>query len=855
MNQRLTPLPIDPYLDLLGEHLQRSSAVVLVAPPGSGKTTRVAPWLVRSQLFDPSQRIYLLQPRRVAARATAERIAFEQDWRVGDQVGYQVRFEKTATETTPLVVATEGILLRKLQDDPLLAETSVVILDEFHERSLNADLLLGMLRRIQTTLRDDLKLVIMSATIETDLLTRYFGTVPIMEVAGSLFPVEVKYRPLKSPMSMVEHVTETVLLTCERSEGDMLVFLPGVGEISRIQQALQSNPAMRVRDVLPLHGSLPLEQQNRVLRSSAKPRIVLATNVAETSLTLEGIRVVIDSGQARVLRFDPSVGLDRLQLEPICQASATQRAGRAGRLSAGTCIRLWDESSQRARPAYLEPEIRRVDLSAAILQMYKWGEKANSGFPWLQPPREDAVANAIRLLQRLGALHGENLTGIGEVMAGLPIAPRLARLLIESQRFGHLPVGALVAALLSERDPFLKSRDGAGARGRAGLHTKSQARWDCDVTQKVHALQSYFDGGSYVTSFGEIHRQGAQTIADVGQQLTELVREMLGTAIKANSNPTIHADDAIRLSLLAAYPDRLAKRRSQNDQRALMVGGRGIKLAPSSGVTQPELFLCIDVDGAASEAVVRMACGIEADWLPSDMLEERDELFFHPTQKQVVARRRQLWDDLVLAETPTAIEDLASCSELLFSAASNQWRELMPSKDDSVDSFLARVSCLREWLPELNLPVFDDAAMLEVVKQLCEGRRSFEEIRKAPWLDWLRNRLTQEQLQTLDREAPERVEVPSGSRIRIEYAPGKAPVLAVRIQEVFSWKATPRIARGRVPLLLHLLAPNFRPQQITDDLTSFWNSAYHEVRKELRRRYPKHAWPEDPTTAAPVKKG
>ena len=841
-------LPVDDCLPQVVEAFRNHSCLILQAPPGSGKTTRVAPYVLEHLALENSSRIQLLQPRRVAARATAERIAFERGWRLGDKVGYQVRFESRFHQQTPLLVSTEGILLRRIQADPILEDIGMVLFDEFHERTIAMDLLLGMIRRIQSSIRPDLKLLIMSATLATESLQAYLDGAPVIEAQGVAYPVELSYRPPALRQNLVEHVVETILHSVHRSKGDLLVFLPGVGEIQRTMQSLRS-AQLSDWDILPLHGRLPLEEQNRTLRSGQRPRIVLATNVAETSLTLQGIRTVIDSGQVRVLRFDPSIGLDRLELEPICQASATQRAGRAGRTASGYCVRLWDAQATSSRPEYLEPEIRRLDITGTLLQLYEWGEGAGQDFPWLLAPRAESIAAGVALLQRLGALDGERVTETGRVMARLPIAPRLARLLIEGHRFGHLDRVALMAAMLAEREPFLRDRS-SGTSSR-GMPTQRVARWDSDVVERLLAVERFLADGQEASAFGVIHRGATKTIVEVAQQLTQDTLDALGPL----PSPNHESEEAMMRALLVAFPDRLAKRRQPNQSRGLMVGGKGVVLAAASGVTEPELFLCIDVEGGGSEAMVRQASLVREEWLDSSLIASRDEMFFHPTQKQVVARRRRYFDDLLLSEMPIASEGNEQAQQVLFEAAKAAWDQVFPADQTPIATFCQRVECLRSWVPELDLPKLDQEAFMELLWELCRGKRTLAELRTAPWLDWLRMRFTPEQWRAIEDEAPERMTVPSGSAIRIEYEVGKPPILAVRIQEVFSWKATPRIARGRVPLLLHLLAPNMRPQQVTDDLGSFWANTYAIVRKELRRRYPKHAWPEDPLTALPVKKG
>ncbi|MEZ6115691.1 MAG: helicase-related protein [Pirellulaceae bacterium] len=740
----MVPLPVDSLLSQLTAHLQTANTAVIQAPPGSGKTTRIAPALVESGLVSSQQRIYLLQPRRVAAVATAQRIAAERNWQIPADVGYHVRFDKQVTNSTPLVVATEGILLQQIANDPTLDEVGAVILDEFHERSINADLLLSMLRQIQTLVRNDLRLLVMSATLETTSLVDFLQA-SVFQTTGTLHPVTVTYRPPAARQRLADHVAETVQLTAEKSTGDILVFLPGVGEIHQVAKQLQ--PLQNADcHVLPLHGSQPLEQQAAAIRQTPFRKIILATNVAETSLTIEGIRSVIDPGQVRIQRYDPAVGLDRLQLEPICQASAQQRAGRAGRIEAGRCIRLWDERSHRSRPEFLDPEIRRIDLSAAVLQILSWGESLES-FPWFEPPRADALKSALQLLIQLQAVcpDSHRITRIGQAMSRLPTTPRIARMLLESQRIGfHQPI-ATVAAMLSERDPFLRPQTD---RRSAAPPTRHAQRWPCDVTQRFLALQSFWDNGTNRCEFGEVHRSAAQTIRKVTDQFLQM--QTAGDGSIHDSQPAETLEEAIGRAILAGFPDRLARRRKPNDDRAIMVGGRGVRLSETSGVRQSDLFLCVDVDDRNTEALVRQASGIDAAWLPSDLVQAREDLFFNPSRQQVEARQRRYWFDLILDESPAAISDTGRCATLLFQEASRHWEQVLPAADNAFHSWRTRMECLQQWAPELNLPVCDSIVMEEILQQLCSNR-SFAELRSAPWLDWLQAKLTSEQLRAISQ--------------------------------------------------------------------------------------------------------
>ncbi|MFN7877010.1 MAG: ATP-dependent helicase HrpB [Pirellula sp.] len=843
-------LPIDAHLEAIWEAVSSNQIVVVEAPPGSGKTTRVAPYIA-SHLRDTNdgRRIQLLQPRRLAARSVAQRIAYEEEVQLGDRVGYQVRFENRTNKHTQIVVSTEGILLRRLQEDPLIEDTAVVLLDEFHERSLDSDLTLGMLRRLQQTMRDDLRIVIMSATIDVNAIERALGPIPIVSVESRCYPVQIRFRPIPSSKTKpVEHLADTLLDIVPKHDGDVLAFLPGSGEIERTASLLERSSLARDCDVVRLYGTMPLDEQVRAIETGIRRKIVLATNIAETSLTIEGIRVVVDTGLARVMRFSSDVGLDRLSLENISQASATQRTGRAGRVAPGVCYRLWSEASDRARAPHLEPEIVRVDLASAALQLYAWGEGTAFDFPWLEPPHPEAWKAAEQLLIHLGAIENRKITELGKSLVRLPIHPRLARVLLESVSLRCQERACLLAALLSERDPFDRREN---REGRPGMVTRSTNRWDSDCMERLELVEDFLNGRNRSSAFGELNRSAVGNIASVAKQLSQALRELSFNPVKDFG--TFPEREALMLCLLAGYPDRLARRRAPGKSNGIMVGGKGVNLAQQSGVSEPEFFLCIDVDSGRGDANVRQASGVKSDWVMQRAV-EREECFFHPTQKQIVARRQTVWIDLVLNETPTSITDFARAKAILFQAVRQNWDTTFPRDDEAVSSFIERVNCLREWLPELELPLIDQNVLLSVAEQLCEGARALNEVKNGAWLDWLRAKLTADQLNTLEREAPARIVVPSGSSVKLQYAIGKSPILAVKIQEVFSMKSTPRVAKGRVPVLLHLLSPAMRPQQITDDLESFWANGYPEVKKELRRRYPKHSWPDDPTTATPGKK-
>ncbi len=841
---RRTPLPIDPVLPDIVATLRQQSSIVLRAPTGAGKTTRVPPALFDAGLAEDG-RIILLEPRRLAARAAARRMASERGGRLGEEVGYHVRFDRQCGPQTRILVVTPGILIRLLHDDPFLESTRVVIFDEFHERGLESDLALGMVRLVQQTVRPELRIVVMSATLAIESVSAYLGRCPVIASEGRAFPVEIVHEARSEQQPWPLAVARAVERTLERTSGDLLVFLPGLQEIRQTARHLEALAAAHDLVVLPLHGELPAEQQDAALLPQARRKVVLATNVAETSVTVEGVTGVVDSGLARLLVFDPRVGLDRLQLAPISRASADQRAGRAGRTQPGICVRLWSAGAHRARPERTEPEIRRIDLAGAVLQLLHLGEKDVLRFPWLEPPKEAAVEQALALLRRLGAIDDGGITEMGREMARLPVHPRLARLLIEGQHFGEAKRVALAAALLAERDPFSRSLDAPAA---AALRHATLS----DVLDRIEALEEFEHAGRTATPRGLLHRAAAHFVLRARDQL---LRSLRSTRHRHSATPPLRqppsSDEIVLRSLLAAFPDRVARRREAGSRRGVMVGGRGVLLARSSGVLDTEFFLCIDVDAGQKETLVRQASTIQRDWLPAEQVTSSIEVAFDAVAERVSAKRRMRFLDLLIEETDAPLPDGEETARVLSAAATEHLERVLPPEDSPAGLYRTRIRCLGEWMPELQLPKLDEAEMRELLTSLCHTCRSFAELRKADWLQAIQCRVSRAQRQAVEREAPERLQVPSGSRIALRYELGRPPILAVRIQELFGCTQTPRIAGGRVPVLLHLLAPNYRPQQVTDDLASFWTNTYLQVRKDLRARYPKHAWPEDPWTATP----
>ena len=828
-------LPIDACLDELTTVLAQAQPVVLQAPPGAGKTTGIPPALLNSNAAGDGKTL-LIQPRRIAARAAAHRLASTLDSRVGDTVGYHVRFDKRYGRDTRLISMTTGMLLRRIQSDPILEDVSCVVLDEFHERSLEIDLALGMLQRIRSSLRPELRLLVMSATLSPEPIAEFLGDAHTMISQGRSFPVEVHYADQVSREPVEQKVVRTLPKVLEETPGHILVFLPGIAEINRTQREIGSRSWAEDFQIHRLYGDLPAKDQDAVLRHSKQRRVILCTNVAETSLTIPGVTGVIDSGLVRTMQVDSQIGLPKLQLESISQASAEQRAGRAGRTSPGLCYRLWPHAVHRARPSKDTPEITRCDFASALLMLAAWGERDVFEFPWLTPPTDSAVKHAQSLLEQLGATDTEGrITKLGHHMASLPIHPRLARFMVEAERFGNTEEAAIAVALLTERDPL------------RGIPTEAKTIHDCDLSDKVERLKAIFsDQRSPHRNLPAI--RNTKRIAEQIQQATRQHADKLSA-----TPPAAITDHPLQRALLAAYPDRVARRRDDDPRKGLMVGGRGVRQSKRSAAIQGEFFLCLEIDSQGKEASVHLASTLHRDWLDPTLMREIDEPFFNHSASAVVARRRSYFLDLLISETPIECQPDETTTKLLAKHARQNLDNCFP-RSPTTNQFIERVRFLSQHMPELEIPPLDADAIDAALVELCTTRTSFSQLTKAPWLDHLRSRYQYDQMRLIDLHTPVSIKVPSGNEHSISYESGKPPRMEVRIQELFGWQQTPRIA-NRIPLQLHLLGPNHRPQQITDDLANFWSETYLHVRKELRRRYPKHHWPENPLLATPTRNG
>jgi ATP-dependent helicase HrpB len=767
------PLPIDAYLDSIVDAARRSRAVVVTAAPGAGKTTRVPPAL----LADGP--VVLLQPRRVAARAIAARIAAERGWTLGREVGWQVRFERRFSASTKLLVVTEGVLTARLQTDPLLSEFQTVVLDEFHERSVHADLAIALARQAWRA-RDDLRIVVMSATLDRHAVAAFLDGCPVVDVPGREFPLDVSYAP---GMPLADAAAGALSATA----GQVLCFLPGAAEIGRGVADIQARVGADV-EVVPLHGSLDADAQDRALQPSPRRRIVVATNIAETSLTVPGVTAVIDTGLQKIARYDAERGIDSLETERVTADAADQRAGRAGRIAPGIARRLWDPRD-RLRP-HREPDIRRIDLAGAALDVIAWGGDPRT-FEWFEVPPRDAVDAALALLERLELVAANGrLTAVGDRVRRMPLHPRLARMLVAA---GGARAMAQACALLSERH-LLPPRTAA------------------TTSDLLSAIDRWSDMPPRV-------RQAAAEIHSTFQSAISNQRSAMGGG-----------EAAFRRAVLSGYPDRVAQRRGVGSQDVLLASGTGATIARESGVHDGEFLVALEVTNVARRqqpdvALIRVASRVEREWLQPTATETIHR--FDAGTGRVKAVVVERYDALVLAERPTAADPEAAARIL-----ADAWLTRGPSPAD--EQLLRRLRFAG-----------GDVDLAAMIRTAAYGGRSLDEVT-------LHSALTPAVLRDLDRDAPESLAVPSGRTARLEYNDDGTVSASVKLQELFGLGDTPRIGRRKEPVVLSLLAPNGRPVQITRDLRSFWNNTYPEVRKELRGRYPKHPWPDDPWSATPT---
>ncbi len=828
LTRPLTPLPIDPTLPALLAALRAHGHAVLQAEPGAGKTTRVPVALLRDTPQQTGE-IWVVEPRRMAAMLAARHVADELGEKPGETVGYRVRLDERIGPRTRIVYATDGLLLRRLLADPQLRGIDAVILDEFHERRLVGDLLALLLRRLRQTSRPEPRLLVMSATLDTAAVSQWLHGAPVLLATGRQFPVTVEHAATLDQRPLEDQVAGAVRrLLAEQLDGDVLVFLPGAAEIRRCERTLAGLANQHDLALRPLHGSLPIEEQERAIAPERQRKIVLATNIAETSVTLPRVVAVVDGGLARVAKHAVWSGLPSLQLARISQASATQRAGRAGRVRAGRCLRLYTQHDHDTRPAFDVPEIKRADLAEALLALRALDVPLSNDL-WLTPPEPQQVTQAVELLQLLHALDGDVVTPRGRDMLRLPLSPRLARLVLAAAELGIADDGCVLAALLAEGAPRLE-----GEVGVLATH-----------------------GHSDLIVLLEQQRRRRDPVGRQVEQAARQIRGLLGQ--KDRAPQTMARDDALALAVLAAFGDRVARRRQAGALDVELAGGRPAKLDARSHVTEAEWLVAVDAeerrDGKGAATVVRLAQAIEPSWLLDlfgDAIETHARLTWNAQRGRVMAEERMLYRGLVLDASVAPAKPGPEAAALLLEQV--QAAGLGAIADaDALERLSNRLDFARTQaeLPLPDLPTLMAASLTE----LCATRTSLAEVREADLFSILRHQVSMslagQGQARLDAMAPEQTHLPGGRKVKIHYAPNQAPWLESRLQDFFGQADGPKVAGGKIPVVLHLLAPNMRPVQVTSDLAGFWTRHYPAVKKELQRRYPRHPWPDDPRHAQP----
>lgn len=844
----LNPLPIDSLREELVAAATGTRRIVLGAPTGSGKSTRVPPMLLDGGVIAPDKKIIVLQPRRLAARMLACRVAEERGCAPGGEVGFHIRFDRIAGPDTRILFVTEGILLRMMLADPDLSDVGAVVFDEFHERHLYSDLGIAMVRELQKTRRPDLVMVVMSATLDTEALTAYLAPCALLKTEGRTYPITVEYSAAASKVADAP-LWETAAyhlarLAKEHPAGDALIFMPGAYEIRRTVDCLRQHPALRDWLVFPLYGELTPKEQDAAVARYGQRKAVVATNVAETSITIDGITLVVDSGLARIARFDPHRGINTLLVEKISQAAAEQRAGRAGRTAPGHCLRLWGAKEHSHLPVREMPEVHRIDLAETVLalKLHKVGDPAL--FPWFEAPAPKALARAQTLLHDLGALHAGNLTPMGRRMAQFPVHPRYARMLLAAGELGCTRAVCLIAALTQVRRILLPLQDARLREERDNLLGDTSS----DFILAARAWRVARDQGydhAFCRRLG-IHAEAARQTGRLTEQFLNLARSQ-----KISIGDTDPDESSTLRCILIGFSDQLAKRDNRATLRCSLIHNRRGELRRESAAREAPLLVAAEIDEIETRGEVTvllsMASAVEEAWLEElfpDDLSESSEAVWDPGQKRVVARRQRRFRDLVLEERESGQPNPDQAAAILTQAVLEGRAELK-RWNDQVEAWITRVNFAARHIPELGIAGIDEAGRHLIIEQLCHGAVSARDLREAdPW-PILRTWLTHEQAAALEQYCPETFKLPTRSRpltIRYEPESGRA-LIASRLQDFYDVDpAKLTLGGGRLPLTIELLAPNGRPCQVTGDLAAFWKTSYEGVKKELKGRYPKHEW-------------
>jgi ATP-dependent helicase HrpB len=841
-------LPIYELERALIASLRGTGRAIVQAPTGSGKSTQVPQMLLNHGFLDGGQ-VVVLQPRRLATRMLARRVAEELGTKLGDIVGYQIRLESRVSERTRIRFVTEGILLRQMTFEPGLTGVTAIVFDEFHERHLYGDISLARALKIQATTRPDLKIIVMSATLDAGALRRYLEACDVLVSRGRTHPVRIEYLP-KSVNFEAEPVWDVAARECERlageSGGDMLVFMPGAYEISRTIQAIQGSRELRGFAALPLHGELPPEAQDRAVARSEDRKIIVSTNVAETSLTIDGVTAVVDSGLARMARFDPDRGINTLLVEKISAASADQRAGRAGRTAPGVCVRLWTEREHGQRAAHELPEVKRLDLAEVVLTLKAAGITDVAGFNWFEKPEARGLERAESLLADLGALAGQGgpITDLGRRMLRFPVHPRYARMFLEAQVRGCVRTVAMMAALTQGRNFLLRGVNRQVDEAREELLGEEH---ESDFFLLMRAWR-YADRNNY--SMDACRRLGihAQSARQVGPLFEQFVEIAAAEGLDASEKRVDGV--AVRKCVLAGFPDHLARRLDASTLRCDLVHGRRGLLARESAIGKAALLVAAEITevggrGGEVNVLLNIATAIEEPWFkelfPGDLTDVR-EVTYDPDAKRVVARREKRFRDLVL-ESKSGSDDVPmDKAAALLAREVAEGRIAIDAWDESVEQWITRVNRMAEWFPEYEVNPVTPADRLTLLEQVCYGEVSARGAKGKEVMPVLKDWLTAEQLAVMDDAVPEKLTMANGRKSRLTYSKEGPPVLSARIQELYGIEGRFSIGRGRVPVKIEVLAPNQRPLQVTDDLTSFWREIYPTLKPALSRRYPRHEW-------------
>jgi ATP-dependent helicase HrpB len=838
----LSSLPIDAFLPEILASLEGAPNLVVVAEPGAGKTTRLPPALLAAS-FARAGQVLVLEPRRIAARMAAQRVASELGERPGQRIGYSVRFERQLSAETQVVFLTEALLTRRLLEDQSLRGVSCVVLDEFHERSLHTDLGLALLRRLQHTTRPELRVVVMSATLDAERVASFLAA-PIVRVPGRVHPVDVEYLERPDERKLEEQVRAAVRkLLVRKVDGDILVFLPGAAEIRRAAQACHELTAAFGVELATLHGDLPPAEQDRAVAKGQRPKIVLSTNIAETSLTLEGVAAVVDSGLARVAGHSPWSGLSTLSTQKVSQASAIQRMGRAGRVRAGLCLRLFTRADFDARARFDVPELAKADLCETELILCSLLGSAEAELAWLDAPPAAARAAALELLTRLGALDAARarVTELGRRLLDMPLHPRLGRFAVALAERGFHGEAASMAALLSEREIRLQHRTAFGGARRA--HDEVGAS---DLLARFSALEAL--NGDFSADNARRHELDAGALRAVGQVSASLGRSLSQIPRRIDQD----FEEAVRTALLLAFPDRVGKRRARGGSEIVLSAGGSASLAETSVVKEAEFLVAFEADERGSAAAsIRGASSIEPEWLLEyfpERVRSEQRVVFDAQRERVESSELMLYDALLLDESRRAGQHGPAVSALLADAALARGNAA-PWDVDAVEQWQRRSRFAAQYDPSVT--AIDAALLREALLAHARGKLSFEELRREPLEGVLPELIDAGLRALLARLAPARIKLPSGRELSVHYELDRPPWVESRLQDFFGMVDGPKLAGGKLPLVLHLLAPNQRPVQVTTDLKGFWDKHYAGIRKELMRRYPRHSWPEDPKSALP----